>query len=73
MIRALPTPKAQSSEDAQEALKYITEQVAEHGVEAIACAALHPSREATICYVGGERWLEMVGLVEVVKSRLLED
>ena len=72
-LRALPTAKAQSQADAEEALKYVTEQVTEHGIEGIVCAVLHPNREASICYVGGERWLEMVGLIEVVKSRLLED
>lgn len=72
-IHALPTAKAQSAEDALEALEYINNEVKQHGIEGIVCAVLHPNREASICYVSGERWLELVGLCEVVKDKLLED
>lgn len=71
-IKVLPTAKAEADQDVQEALDYITGMIKENGAEAIVIGVIYPNREASISYSCGDRWMECVGLLDVMKQKVLE-
>lgn len=72
-IKVLPTAKAEAHEGVQEAIQHLLEDVEKHGAEAIIFGVLHPNREASLGTYYSDRWMEMVGLAELLKQRVIQD
>jgi len=70
-IKVLPCAKAEAHEGVMDAIDYLTKEVKEYGAEAIVFGVLHPNREASIGTYYGDHWLELVGLTELLKQKVL--
>ena len=71
-IRAIPTVKAEAETDVRDVIDQMNKEIAEYGAEAIVIGVLHPNREASISFACGDKWLECVGMLDVIKQRLLD-